>query len=123
IAVWWAILVGALVGALPNHRPGLPALAGLGLLAAFVAWTALSLGWTESVEKTWDDLARVAGYLGVFVLALFARDREGARRVVSAGGGGVAFVAAIPLLSRLHPAWFPAADQTAQFLTSNRERL
>lgn len=123
IALWWAILAGALVGALPNHRPSAMALAGLGLLAAFVVWTALSLGWTESVEKTWADLARVAGYLGVFALALLARDREGARRVVCAVGAGVAFVAAIALLSRLHPAWFPAADQTAQFLTSNRERL
>ena len=123
IAVWWVILAGALVGALPNRRPGSLALAGLGLLAAFVAWTALSLAWTESVEKSWADLARVAGYLGVFALALLARDREGARRVVAAVGAGIAFVAAIALLSRLHPAWFPAADQTAQFLTSNRERL
>jgi O-Antigen ligase len=123
IAVWWVILAGALVGALPNRRPSVLALVGLGLLVAFVAWTALSLAWTESVEKTWADLARVAGYLGVFALAVLARDREGARRVVAAVGAGVAAVAAIALLSRLHPAWFPAADQTAQFLTSNRERL
>ncbi|HET8863309.1 MAG TPA: O-antigen ligase family protein [Solirubrobacterales bacterium] len=123
IAVWWVLIAGVLVGALPNHRPGTLALAGLGLLTAFVAWTALSLTWTESVEKTSADLARVATYLGVFVLALFARDREGARRVVAAVGAGIVFVAAIALLSRLHSAWFPAADQTAQFLTSNRERL
>ena len=123
IAVWWVVLAGVLVGALPNHRPSGLALAGLGLLAAFVAWTALSLTWTESVEKTSADLARVAGYLGVFALALLARDRQGARRVVAAVGAGIVFVAAIALLSRLHSAWFPAADQTAQFLTSNRERL
>jgi O-Antigen ligase len=123
IAVWWVLLAGTLVGALPTRRLGKPALAGLALLAAFVAWTALSLTWTESVEKTSADLARVAGYLAVFALALFARDREGARRVVAAVGAGIVFVAGIALLSRLHPAWFPAADQTAQFLTGNRERL
>jgi hypothetical protein len=123
IAVWWVLLAGVLAGALPNRRPGTLALAGLGLLAAFVAWTALSLTWTESVEKTSADLARVATYLGVLALALFARDRKGARRVVAAVGAGIVFVAAIALLSRLHSAWFPAADQTAQFLTSNRERL
>lgn len=123
IAVWWVLLAGVLVGALPNRRPGTLAFAGLGLLAAFVAWTALSLTWTESVEKTSADLARVATYLAVFALALFARDREAARRVVAAVAAGIVFVAAIALLSRLHSAWFPAADQTAQFLTGNRERL
>ncbi|HEY5815548.1 MAG TPA: O-antigen ligase family protein [Solirubrobacterales bacterium] len=123
IAVWWVLLAGVLVGALPTHRLSKPALAGLALLAGFVAWTALSLTWTESVEKTSADLARVAGYLAVLALALFARDRVGASRVVAAVGAGIVFVAAIALLSRLHPAWFPAADQTAQFLTGNRERL
>lgn len=123
IALWWAVLAGVVVGALPNRRLGTLALTALGLLAAFVAWTALSLTWTESVEKTFADLARVAGYLGVFALALFARDREGAGRVVAAVGAGIVLVAAIALLSRLHAAWFPAADQTAQFLTGNRERL
>jgi hypothetical protein len=123
IAVWWVVLAGVLVGALPNRRPGTLALAALGLLAAFVAWTALSLTWTESVEKTSADLARVATYLGVFALALSARDSQSARRVVAAVGAGIVFVVAIALLSRLHSAWFPAADQTAQFLTSNRERL
>jgi len=123
IVVWWVVLAGVLVGALPNRRPGTLALAAAGLLTAFVAWTALSLTWTESVERTSADLARVATYLGVFVLVLFARDSKGARRVVAAVGAGIVFVAAIGLLSRLHPAWFPAADQTAQFLTSNRERL
>ncbi len=123
IVVWWILLAGVLVGALPTRRPGPLALAGLGLLAAFVAWTALSLTWTESVEKTSADLARVATYLGVFGLALLSRDRESTRRVVSAVGAGIVFIAAIALLSRLHSEWFPAADQTAQFLSSNRERL
>lgn len=123
IAVWWVLLAGVLVGALPSRRPGTLALAGLGLLTAFVAWTALSLTWTESVEKTSADLARVATYLGVFGLALFSRDREHARRAVAAVAAGIVFIAAIALLSRLHPAWFPGADQTAQFLTGNRERL
>jgi Flp pilus assembly protein TadD len=125
IVVWWVLLAGVLVGALPNRRPGTLALAALGLLAAFVAWTALSLTWTESVEKTSADLARVATYLGVFALALssLSRDPRSGRRVVAAVAAGIVFVAAIALLSRLHSAWFPAADQTAQFLTSNRERL
>lgn len=123
ILVWWVVLAGAAVGALPNHRPGTLALTALGLFAAFVMWTALSLTWTESVERTSADLARVTAYLGVFAVALLGRDSTGGRRLVAATAAGIVFVAGIALLSRLHPDWFPAVDQTAQFLTSNRERL
>jgi hypothetical protein len=123
IAVWWLLLAAVAVGAVPRQRPATLAWVALGLLAAFVIWTALSLTWTESSEKTADELALVAGYLGVFALAVFARGPKGARRMVGAIGAGIAVVAIIGLLSRLHPAWFPSADQTAEFLTSNRERL
>ena len=123
IAVWWVLLAAVAVGALPQRRLGTFAWCALGLLAAFVAWTALSLNWTESAERTSAELARVAGYLGVFALALFARGPNGVRRMVAAVGTGIAVVALVALLSRLHPAWFPAAGQTAKFLSSGRERL
>ena len=120
IAVWWIVLAGVLVGAFPRRRLGTLAWCALGLLAAFVAWTALSLTWTESIDKTSADLARVATYLGVFALALFIRGSKGTRRMVAAVGTGIAFVAIVALLSRLHPAWFPEASQTARFLPSGR---
>jgi len=123
IAVWWILLAGVLVGALPRRRIGILAWGALALLALFVAWTALSLGWTESSERTSTDLARVAGYLGVLALALLAWGRESARVVVSAVAAGVALVALVALLSRLHPDWFPTASQTAAFLDPGRERL
>jgi len=123
IAVWWIVLPATAVGAIPRARPGRVAWVGLGLLAAFVLWTALSLTWTESVEQTWADLARVTGYLGVFAFAVFAVDRLGARRLVGAVAAAIVLVSAVALLSRFHPAWFPAANQTASFLSSDRERL
>lgn len=123
IAVWWILLVATAVGALPKPRPSGLAWIGLALLAAFVVWTALSLGWTESVERTAADLARVAGYLGVFALAVFSIGRIGARRLVGAVAAGIVLVSAVALLSRFHPAWFPGADQTASFLSGDRERL
>ena len=123
IGVWWVLLATLLVGALPRRRPGALAWCALGLFAAFVAWTALSLGWTESAERTSADLARVATYLGVFALALFSRDSHSARRMVAAVGTGIACLAIVALLSRLHPAWFPAAGQTATFLSGGKERL
>lgn len=123
IAAWWVLLFAVAVAALPRLRVNRLALAALAVLGAFVAWSALSLSWTESTEKTAADLARVATYLGIFALAVFSRGARQGPRMTAALATGIAFVSAIALLSRLHPAWFPSADQTAQFLTSGEERL
>jgi hypothetical protein len=123
IVVWWIVLAGLLVGAFPRRRLGVLGWSTLGLLAAFVAWTALSLGWTESADKTSADLARVASYLGVFSLSLFIRGSRGARLMVAAVGTGIACVTLVALLSRLHPAWFPEVEQTARLLGQPQDRL
>src|SRR5690349_10029363 len=123
VGIWWVLAIGVLVGALPRVGPSRLALLALGLLAGFVIWTALSLIWTESSERTGADLARLLGYLGVFSLILFVRAPREPQRLVSAVGAAIAFLALLALLSRLHPAWFPAADQTAEFLDDSRERL
>ncbi|HEU4707577.1 MAG TPA: O-antigen ligase family protein [Solirubrobacterales bacterium] len=123
IGAFWLLLIGVAIGALPRRRVEASAWTALALLAAFVVWTALSLGWTESVERTWADVARVAGYLGIFALAVFSREAAERERLIGAVAAGIAVVALIGLLSRLHPSWFPAADQTAQFLRESRERL
>lgn len=123
VVVWWLLLAGVVVGAMPRQRFGPLGWAALGLLAAFVLWTALSLSWTDSPDQTWDDLARVCGYLGAFALALCCHD-SGSRRFLLGGVvAGVCLVAAIALISRFHPVWFPDADQTAQLLRGNHERL
>jgi O-Antigen ligase len=119
IAVWWIVLAGVVVGALPRQRLTPLAWAALGLLIAFALWTALSLGWTESAEQTSADLARVATYLGVLALALLARGPGALRQTIAAMGAGIAVVALVGLLSRLHPAWFPAAADTARILESH----
>jgi O-antigen ligase len=123
IAIWWLLLAGVLVGALPRRR--LPPLAcvALALFAAFLAWTALSLGWTESVERTSADVARISGYFGAFALAVLAAGGASARRLLSAVAAGIAVIGIVALLSRLHPAWFPTSHETARFLSSGRERL
>jgi hypothetical protein len=122
IAIWWVVLAGTVVGALPRLRPGPLGWIALGLLAGFVLWTALSLGWTESTEQTAAELALVTTYLGVFLLAVFSRGAGGPQRLIDAVAAGIVLVAIVGLLSRLHPAWFPAADQTARFLEES-ERL
>jgi hypothetical protein len=123
IGVWWVLLVGVAVGALPRVGPSRLAMVALGMLAAFVLWTALSLVWTESAERTAAELARGLTYLGVFALVLGVRAPREPRRLIAAVAAAIVLVTLLALLSRLHPAWFPSADQTADFLADSRERL
>ncbi len=122
IAVWWTVLLGAIVGILPTARLSRAAWAGIGLLAAFAAWNALAVSWSESEERTVVELARVATYVGVLVLVMAAQGRDGLRRTVYSVGSALAVVGALALLSRLHPSWFPA-DATGAAFESARARL
>jgi hypothetical protein len=123
IVIWWILLLGFALGVLPRRRPGPAALGVLALLAAFVAWTALSLTWSESFEKTAIDLARMATVLGVFALAIVSRDRGGSTHMVNALAAGIFVISAVALLSWLHPSWFPDAAETGRFLETGKERL
>ena len=110
IAVWWLVLVGAAVGLFPVSRIPRAGWFGLALLGAFALWTALGIGWS------------IATYAGIFALALVAQGADRLRRTMNAVGAGIAVVAILALLSRLHPAWFPT-NETAQFLPLTRSRL
>ena len=107
VAVWWAVLLGTVIGALPVAG-GTPAgRIMLGLLAAFAAWNALSLGWTESAERTTIEVARCATYLGVFALALAIHGTGRWRQLLHGAAAGIAVIASIAILARLEPSWFP----------------
>src|SRR5262245_16459684 len=70
VAIWWVVLLGAAVGVFPRARLSPVAWAALGLFAAFGAWMALGLTWTDSSERTAAEVARVAMLLGVLCLGL-----------------------------------------------------
>lgn len=123
IVVWWGVLLGVVVGALPLSRLRYRSLAAVGLLAAYVTWVTLSASWSTSPEGGIADAGRVATYLGVFALALSLRTSKGARRMIGAVGTAIAVISVVGLLSRLHPAWFPSAGETSEFLPSARDRL
>lgn len=123
IVIWWIAIVATLAGAMPLRRHGKLPMVALGLFAGFVAWTALSLAWTESEERTVGELSRVITYFGVFVLALLARGPRAARHMVTAVGCAIALAALIALATRLHPDWIPEASQTADFLSGAQSRL
>ena len=122
IAAWWIVLLGAAVGVLPLARLGRGAWIALGLFAAFAAWTGLAVGWSESAERSLDELGRVAALLAVFALALSVQGAAGLRRAVGAVGAAIALVSGVALLSRLHPAWFPDLE-LPELLPGGQSRL
>jgi hypothetical protein len=118
IAAWWALLAATAAGLLPRRRLGPAALGALGLLVALALWIGLSLIWTESVEKTFTDFARALSYVAIFALVLASRDGRETQRLIGAVAAAIVTVATVALLSRLHPDWFPTAQQTGKILES-----
>ncbi len=107
IIVVWGLLLGVAVGALSIERIGIQTRVVLALFVGLVAWTALALGWTQSAERTMTELARAVTYLGVFVLALAVQRGRRWRALLYGVTTGIAIVAGLAVLSRLHPQWFP----------------
>jgi O-Antigen ligase len=116
VLVWWIVLIGLVVGALPGIRlrsvPG----ALIVLLAAFGAWTALSLIWSQSDERTMTEVARIATYVGFLVLAVGLQRRGYGRELLMGATAGIAVITVLAALSRMEPPWFPA-QETSRFIT------
>ncbi len=110
MVVWWALLVAVLVGAV--GVPSIPRNAKVlgALLGGLVLWTALSLAWSESDERSAIELARVLTYLGVLGLAVVLAAAGRGRQLLNGATAGVAIVVGLALLSRLEPSWFPEQD-------------
>lgn len=121
--IWLVILAGICLLAIPTRRLGAAAWTSVTLLAFFAVWTGLGFAWTDSPDKTGAELARVASYLGVFVLALFSRANGTARHLTSGVATAIVLVASVALLSKLHPTWFPEASTTGELLPSEARRL
>ncbi len=122
IAIWWILLLGALVGALPLARWDRRTWLAGAALVAFALWTGLASTWSQSSERSVNELARLAMYAGVLALALATIARAGRRPALCGLAAGIGLVGVLALLSRLHPAWFPA-NVTADFLPGARSRL
>ena len=120
--IWWFVLLGVLVGVLPLARVGLGARLGLGFMAAFVVWTGLGIGWSQSAEQSATELARVATYLSIFVFMVLARRPGSARRTVNAVAAAIAVIGAMALMQRFHPSLFPA-NEAGRVLDNAQSRL
>ena len=78
------------------------------LFGGFVAWTALSATWSDSSERSLQELSRVACYFGLLLLGIaIQRDRDRAvRHTVHAVAAAVVIVACLAVASRLRPDLF-----------------
>lgn len=122
IALWWILLAGVLVGALPVARLSRAQLIALGALVAFAAWTGLGALWSQSSGRTVEELSRLSSYAAVLALGIVSI-RAGTRNAIVAGVAcAIGLLTVLALLSRLHPAWFPA-NETASFLSGSQSRL
>lgn len=122
IALWWILLAGVLVGALPVARLSHSQLIALVALVAFAVWTGIGALWSTSSGRTVEELARLSCYAAVLALGVVSV-RAGTRTALVAGVTcAIGLVTLLALLSRLHPAWFPANDAAA-FLSIARSRL
>ena len=96
IVLWWTAGLAVVLGLWPLARPPRAALVAGGLLAAFGAWTALSIVWAESAERAVTELNRVSLFLAVFVVTALASTRATLTRwcdglaIATAGIGVVA---------------------------------
>ena len=93
-------LLGATLLALGRPR-GVPkpVLVALALLAAYTAWTYVSITWASQQGPAWDGANRTALYLTVFALfALWPFDARGAATVLGLLGLGIAGLGLVELL-------------------------
>jgi tetratricopeptide (TPR) repeat protein len=119
LALWWVLGLGFLVGVFPRARQARGALIPLAALAVLGLWTAISLSWTSSDERTLAEVARVMHYVGILTLAWAVVDRTTWRSAAAGLSTGVLVVTTLAVASRLWPASFPT-DYVGDVLDTDR---
>jgi hypothetical protein len=110
--VVWLFAFGVLLWGGPRVVPHGPVRTVALALAAFAALTGLSMVWSESAGRSYDELTRVLLYLGVFVVVagIGAGSRRRRAQLLEGITLGTVVVVALAVLSRLEPALFPEQE-------------
>lgn len=106
-AVWVAVAAAVAAGLLPRVLPTRFAIVPLVGILALTGWTALSLTWTGSAERTVAEVARLLHYLGLVALVWAFVGRNTWRHAAAGLAAGACAVTALALSSRLFPGAFP----------------
>jgi hypothetical protein len=107
LVIWALLALGVAFGLLPRTRPGRPALVLCGALLAYAGWTAISLSWSQSSERTTSEITRSLDYLGLVALLACTVGRRTWRAAVAGLGSAGMAVCALAVASRLFPSAFP----------------
>lgn len=99
--IWLLLAVLVLLGALPAREPTPGLVVAATSLLALLGLTLLSLGWTSSEGSGFTEAVRLAGYLGVFLLAGLLARRDRAAPTLAGLAAGAVLVALVALGSRL----------------------
>jgi hypothetical protein len=113
LVIWVAAAAALAFGLLPRVRPSRPMLVLLAALLLYAAWTALSLSWSESAQRTTTELARTLDYLGLLTLLSLTVGRDEWRSALAGLTAGAMIVCALGLASRLDPGAFPGGATSA----------
>jgi tetratricopeptide (TPR) repeat protein len=103
VGLWWLLLLAAAFGGAGLKPIPTAGLLAVGLLTAFATWTGLSMIWSESADRSAQELARASTYLGALVGALLLRSLIGMRLLLGAVAAAIGVIAAAAVLSRLQP--------------------
>jgi hypothetical protein len=104
-AIWLAVGIALTLGGWPRSRIPGSAIAAGACLAAFAAWTALSVAWASDDGRAFVEAVRVLSYLGLFVLIVVASPRGSARAWLTGLAIGLTVVAGLALVSRFEPSF------------------
>lgn len=103
IFLWLVVILGVALGRFPRAAIPRPALVAGLLLAAYAAFSGLSLFWADDSGSAFNEVIRVLVYLGLFVVVLLASSAGGARSWLAGLALGIGVIAPIALLDRAAP--------------------
>ena len=103
----WLLLIGAIMGVVPDSRPTGARAAAAACLLGLVVWSLISIGWSDAAGRSVAVAVQYTAILSVLLLGtLVFRDYD--RDAVLAGLlGGATLVAGFAVASRFHPELAP----------------
>ncbi|MGI8804863.1 MAG: tetratricopeptide repeat protein [Thermoleophilaceae bacterium] len=116
IFLWLVVILGLALGRFPRAAIPRPALlAGL-LLAAYAAFSGLSLFWADDSGAAFNEVIRVLVFLGLFVAVVIVSSAGGARSWLVGLAFGIGAIALIALLDRAAPDLLAAGGEQREKL-------
>jgi tetratricopeptide (TPR) repeat protein len=107
LVLWFLLVLGYALGLFPRARFPRGWLWVIGAFVALTLWTALSLDWSESAERTLAEVARVAHFAGIVLLAWGLLDRDTWRPAAAGLAFAAVVICGLAVASRLAPGSFP----------------